>query len=461
MRLSECLNSSDINTLKKIAETHRLDCHRSSKNSLMQAIMSRFNNRKFVYEKLDSVDSEHYREALLQLVLDKRQSFSREDLAAIAKRVTGSAEDLDKRLISKFLQDGWMYRLGSGGGGTAYYLPEDLSRTMKEYMAAKLQSRVERTESAPIVYRDDQFAIIRDTVQFISFVKNNEVKTTMEGVIYKRQLMQLLESMEVKEEAVGTGWRFGYGRRFYNYPDRFALIYDYCYGRGIVEEQEAGFLSLTNKTETWLLKSDKDKLMDLVKFWRLLYRRPIPRISLVTSTIATAAKAGWTLKESVNRLVASYVSGYYYDSQEQVMEKRVYQMMVYLGLLCIGKLADGRQVMKLSDVGRELLLEEKMQDEREAVHKDASPLIVHPNFEVLLPASESRLGWELNQFADLALPDLMRIYRLTKGSVSRGFQSGWTADRMVEFLERYSGSPVPVNVKRMIARWCDEQTADK
>ncbi|WP_018133261.1 helicase-associated domain-containing protein [Effusibacillus pohliae] len=457
MRLSECLNSSDIDTLRNIAERHGFDCHRSSKNSLMQTIMAHFRNRTFIRETLAGLDSRAYRETLQQLTLDRRKSFSREDLAAIIKRATGDASDQHQRLVSQLLRDGWLYRLGSQGGKSAYYLPEDLLQTMKEYITEELQKRVEQIESPPVVYRDDQLAIVRDAMQLIAFINNHDVKITQDGVIYKRQLLLLLDSMEIREDLLNTGWRFGYGRRFHDYPDRFALIYDYCYGRGLIEELEEGLLALTDKVEPWLRQPDKQKLYDMVKFWRLLYRRPIPRLALAVSTIASATRNRWTTKESVNQLISPYVNCYYYDSQQQVMEMRIYQMLVYLGLLWFGKLPDGRDVMRLSDLGREILLEELPADEPEPVLADSAPLIVQPNFDVLLPASEAgKLAWELSQFSELVRADMMRIYRLTKASVRRGLQNGWSTDRILGFLDRHSGNLLPRNVKRMIERWSEE-----
>ncbi|MFC4768945.1 helicase-associated domain-containing protein [Effusibacillus consociatus] len=455
MRLSECLNSSDIDALRKIAERYDFDCHRSSKNSLMQTIMAHFNNRKFIQDRLLSLESKEYRDALMQIVMDKRQCFSREDLSAIAKRAIGNQSGQETQLITNLLRDGWVYRLGSHGGKTAYFVPEDVMKTMKEFLAVQLQSQVETISGPPLVYRDDQFAIVRDAVQFISFVKNHDVKITQNGVIFKRQLLQLLDSFEIKEEPVTGGWRFGYGRRFFDYPDRFALFYDCLYSRGIIEEQEAGILAVTDKTEEWLEKPDKNKLLDLVNFWRLLYRRPIPRLSFALNTMARAVCKKWTLVESVNQLLSPYVGDYYYDNQVQVMEKRIYQMMVNLGLLCYGKLVDGRAVMRLSDLGRELLLEETADEAKETLLPETTPLIIQPNFDLLLPAAEAgRLDWELSQFTDLIRADMMRVYRITKSSISRGLQKGWSYQRIIGFLDQHSGSLLPVNVKRMIERWC-------
>lgn len=455
MRLSECLNSSDINTLRKIAETHNFDCHRSSKNSLMQSILFHFNNREFVLDKLSSLDNQVFRETLLQLTADKRTIFSREDLIAIARRVAVGEFGSEKQLVNRLLTEGWLYQLGGSGGRNTYYLPEDLLRTIKEFVSGHLRSQVEKASEMPVVYRDDQFAIVRDTIHFLSFVKNNEVKLTMDGVIFKRQLNLLLERLEIRETPLANpGWRFGYGRRFHDYPDRFALIYDYCYNRQLISEEDSDVLVLSDKAEAWIQRDLKQNLLDMFRYWRLLYRRPIPKISLAVSTLARAAQGEWTLTQSMNRLLSNYVTEYYYDTQETVMETRIYQMMVNLGLLCRGKLTDGRDVIKMSDLGQKFLLEELTCTGEETAEPPSFSLLIQPNFDILLPAEETgTIDWNLSQFADLIRPDAMRLYRITKSSLQRGFYAGWTAKTIADFLGMHSGHAVPGNVIRMIEQW--------
>ena len=61
MRLSECLNSSDIDTLRRIAEAYRFDCSKSSKNALMQEIITHFRNRNFIAGALEEIPDAAFR----------------------------------------------------------------------------------------------------------------------------------------------------------------------------------------------------------------------------------------------------------------------------------------------------------------------------------------------------------------------------------------------------------------
>ncbi|TCP58948.1 XPB/Ssl2-like helicase family protein [Tumebacillus sp. BK434] len=461
MRLSECLNSSSVDTLRKIAESYAFDCSLSSKNALMQEILSHFNNRKFIECAYAKLQEDAYKEAVSQLMLDRRETFSREDVLAMVRRTgEGSPEDGQKQM-QRMLGDGWLYCLNSKGGRQIYYIPDDLRRTMRDHLADSLKRRVRIAESAPIVYRDENMALQRDLALFLNFVSKNDIRITKDGTILKRVQQQILALFEIKEEPLGkVAWRFGYGRRFHDYPDRFALIYDYCFSSGLIEETGEGELLATPAAAEWLLQPEKARAADLFRYWRLLYRRPIPQLKLCIATLAQTAKGDWVHAASMNELLTPYVGNYYYEQAELVMEQRIYQMLVHQGLLAHGQLADGTAVIKLTAFGREFLLDEAVEIEEEPAElltERTMPLIIQPNFDLLVPLeSFERIAWELEELTELIRVDTMRVHRLTKKSVLRAFDFGWTCETVLDFLREESDGLLPGNVERMIEQWAAE-----
>jgi len=464
MRLSECLNSSDVTTLQKIANSYQFDCSKSSKNALMQEILTHFNNRSFVADAYTGIKETTYRDALAQLMLDNRQEFSREEILAMVRRAGQTKEGADQKSMQRLLHEGWLYRLNSKGGRQFYFIPEDLRRTMREYLSENLKQQVEVAAMEPIVYRDENLAMVRDTTVFLDFVQKNDVRITKDGKIIKRTQQQLFTLFEIKEEVLGdVAWRFGYGRRFHDYPDRFALIYDYCYQRGLIEETPDGCLVLGTKAEAWKGQDEKERLQDIFRYWRLLYRRPIPRLKLCIATLAQAAKQDWIHVTSMNRLLSPYVGDYYYDKAQSVMEQRIYNMLVHQGLLAHGQLADATAVIKVTALGREILLDEEVTIE-DAVPQEVErmPVIIQPNFDVLVPLETyAAIGWELDEVTDMIRVDTMRVHRITKSSVFRAFDQGWTGETAVEFFREESGGMLPGNVERMIQQWASEFGAVK
>ncbi len=84
------------------------------------------------------------------------------------------------------------------------------------------------------------------------------------------------------------------------------------------------------------------------------------------------------------------------------------------------------------------------------------PLIVQPNFEVIVPAEAAPLTvYRLEQVADHVTRDRASIYVLTQSSVLRAMESGLSADQMLAFLIEASGRDLPQNVAYSIRGWAD------
>jgi len=468
MRLSECLNSSDIDTLRKIAEAYEFTCSKSSKNALMQEIMAHFNNRKFLAAALDDIKEQAYREAVAQLMLDNRREFSREEVLAMMRRAAELREGQlgdgsEKEFLQRLLGSGWLFRLNSKGGRQFYFIPDDLRKMIRDHLAEGFKSRVRVAQQPPIVYRDENCAMARDCAVFLNHAAKQELRITKDGTLMKRKQQEIFSLLEIQEEVLqNVQWRFGFGRRFHDYPDRFALIYDYCYNRGLILEGQSGQLEVTAKAEEWCRQPEKERAEDLFRYWRLLYRRPIPKLKLCIATLSAAAKNDWVHASSMNELLAPYVTDYYSEKAPALMEQRIYNMLVHLGLLAYGQLADGTAVLKVTPLGRELLLQEEgaedEPEEAEAVRGEPYvPLILQPNFDLLVPQDGyERIAWELEEVTELIRVDTMRIHRLTKASVTRAFDLGWTGETVLDFLCEETGDMVPGNVERMIEQWESE-----
>ncbi len=81
-------------------------------------------------------------------------------------------------------------------------------------------------------------------------------------------------------------------------------------------------------------------------------------------------------------------------------------------------------------------------------------IVVQPNFTVLAmePISDAVLV-DLDHFADSRGGDRAVTYEITRESLYRGQQSGWSAERVTAFLEKHQGASVPANVKRTLDEW--------
>jgi len=172
--------------------------------------------------------------------------------------------------------------------------------------------------------------------------------------MYKRQLGQALELMSVGEGVPGkAGWRFGYGRRFRDYPDRFSLLYDYAFHEGMIRENP----DRLTVTEAGLAAAESPEPFDparLYRFWMRLYKKPVANLAALVQWVARLA-GSWTTVSSLYEVLQPIVRPYYYDQEKEVLELRVLRMMMHLGLLRWGETETGETVVRMTPQGKAIV----------------------------------------------------------------------------------------------------------
>ncbi|GAB7387535.1 hypothetical protein BSNK01_13720 [Bacillaceae bacterium] len=337
MNLAELLTYSDIGQLNRLAHTYEIECNTNSKNELIQSILSSVKRRDRLQKHIRALGAEEFH-FLLQLMLDNRTAFTLEDLHAKAKAAyPAEAEKSTYRaLVSRALKNGWIFP-DVGRFSSLFQVPSDLRQDIRNEIRTFLQERLAFAEEVKI-YRDEGAAILEDLVIFLRYVRDYEPQVTNEGVIYRRHQQQLMELFAVPEELVPKGgWRFGYGRYFKDYPDRFSLIYDYCFFRGFIEEGPDR-LRLADNGAIFLAQfaqsgSRLHEWSPLIKFWMRLYKRPVAQLPLHVQLLQLLLADRWVREDALIRLLRPWVRPYYYDTPENIVTTRILKMMVHLGLL--------------------------------------------------------------------------------------------------------------------------------
>jgi hypothetical protein len=181
-----------------------------------------------------------------------------------------------------------------------------------------------------------------------------EIMLSPDNSMYKRQLQQILELMSVKEAMVTKGaWRFGYGRMFKEYPSRFSFIYDYCFFHHWIAEQNS-ILVLTDAGKNKVLEGSKENLVQVYRFWMRLYKGPIPNIQSIVQWIQRLT-GSWVTAASLGEVLCKLIKPFYYDSSESILEQRILQMMMHLGLIRIGEDELHGRVIQMTKLGSEVI----------------------------------------------------------------------------------------------------------
>ncbi|MEF3301782.1 hypothetical protein [Paenibacillus sp. GYB003] len=337
MNLAEMLCYADIGQLSRIANTYDCKCNGHSKNELIQSILAQV-GRKDVFEReLGALRTEDIR-FLNSIMFEMRDMFSLEELIARAQQshFEPTGENRNPRdMIANFKHRGWLFNGHSQTTKYLFHFPQDLKKRFTDAMVRSFGRNLEFADD-PAVYRDEQRLIVDDLYNLLHYIYHNEIVLTSDGAFYKRSLLQLLDRLLIKEEPVArSAWRFGYGRKYRDLPDRLSFLYDYCYYHDYVDEQP-GRLALTDKGVQAVLEGRRENLADVYRFWLKLYKGPIPNLQSLVFWIGKLA-SDWVGAKSLSAALCPLIRPFYYDSPESIFEQRIVRMMMHLGLLRVGE----------------------------------------------------------------------------------------------------------------------------
>ncbi|MBX6352863.1 MAG: helicase-associated domain-containing protein [Thermoflavifilum sp.] len=446
MKLAECLNTADITTLRRIADHYGLPGSRHSKLALLQEILFAFRSRPFLDAQV-SAWHQRREQALIRLCLDPRSAFSAEELQGLF-RASGLSEDS----IGDCVSEGWLFPTTRFRGRLQYCIPEELKQRLRACVIGHFAQQVVTSDEGPVVFQDEEHALARDLDVLLEYTAHHDVRLTVDGAMYKRNLQQLLELLEIREAPLEGGWRFGYGRRFHDYPDRLALIYDFAYAQRYIEERDDGRLAVTDEAAEWMRLGAVEKQRALFKFYVSLYRRPILRLPQIIQLLAHVGTR-WTESASMLQALGPLVNAYYYDTREQVWNSRILKMMLHLGLIRRGHDETGRDWFQITKLGQQLITPDALPSTGDEDRAPLRILIVQPNFEIAVTGETPFILNELSHFATLHQGGALRIYRITEESVQDGLKAGHRLSEWLEFLHAYAQTAIPGNVERALRDW--------
>lgn len=369
MNLADMLSYADIHQLSRIAGTYNCECNGHSKNELIQSILSTVGRRDIFDRQIGALSTQDIR-FLNSLLFDQRGSFSLEELIARVQQSRFEKEETDaawnpRDTITRFKQLGWLFNGHSQQTKYLFQVPADLKRRFVTALTKRFEQQLDAVEEPP-VYRDEQKLILDDIANFLLFLRDQEVMLTSDNAMYKRSLQQVLDRLAVREEPVGkTAWRFGYGRMFREYPNRFSFIYDYCYYNDLITEHHQ-VLALTEQGLARVNEGGKEDPVQVYRFWLRLYKGPVPHLQSIAQWLNRLCK-GWVTFDSVKRVLGPLIRPFYYDTPDSILEQRIVQMMMHLGLIRIGEEERHGRVIQVTKLGSSIIEGTYVPDEENIV----------------------------------------------------------------------------------------------
>jgi hypothetical protein len=356
MNLAELLSYTDIQHLHCIANTYECQCSGHSKNALLQTILSTISRKDILKNRIESLTLTELR-LLNSLLFDKEHMFSKEELLGRTKycMFEGSehCQQNEREIVSKFKKWGWLYHGYTVQDKFLFHIPQDLKKRLRDVLVNRLEQLI-CIGSEPSSYEDHGCKLSIDIMHFLRYLQQvKRLPLTAGFVLPQRQLTKIIQQMTVRETHVHKhGWRFGYGRMFKMYPNRFSFIYDFCCHFHYIDLNDQ-CLSITDQAQSFFTFCKTKTDLQLYQYWLHLYRPPIPNLHVIVNWIQRLTTQ-WVTVETLKQTLCPFIRPYYYDSPETILDERILQMLYYLGIILRGVHEEKGDVVKLSIRGLEV-----------------------------------------------------------------------------------------------------------
>ena len=313
--------------------------------------------------------------------------------------------------------------------------------------------------------RKDKNLLISDLIIFLSFIAKEELKLTAKKEISKKDQERFIEKLHIKNEA------------------RSQFIESLALDFGLIKISSDQYI-LTDKINEILPITDEDLIRLFFKyiFFGLEsiegFKRKEIFISRVNElNIRIVLDAIKKVEVGENIFIKSFIKKLqnklfdekdenrwiYFD--DKFFEKVISDYLLWLGIVD-GGFIEGKMIsFSLTEFGKELLTSERKASKEPIIYLDKSCgvkpkkiLFMTPNFEIPVLSEEiDKIAlFDLNRFADIQKADMVSLYQITSETIMKGIESGFSLDKIIYFLKKYSSNDIPQNVIYQLRDWASK-----
>lgn len=324
MNLIDVLLFQDRRELVNLLNDSNCHYNRNSKRELIEILYPKLLNSDDLFLRFQQL-SNYSKQLTLSLCYDKKLFLSRQELNGFIKSV-------NQHNLSTYLNElrtaGILFKYA----GENFLIPEQIKKEISNRLKSALNEQSIFLPSRSNENPKEMF-IINDIISFIDTISERQLPLTKSGMLHKKDFQLIMKQFNVQEMLPTEKWRFGYGRRFSQYPDRFSLIYDFCFNKSWIKEDN-GYLKLGMAVEQLNDLKIADLIKEIVLFWQNTYRRAVPTISTLFNLFIDALIDGEGIEEEVIvDQFLPYIEQYYFDSKENIILKRFLTMLDYLNIV--------------------------------------------------------------------------------------------------------------------------------
>lgn len=329
-----------------------------------------------------------------------------------------------------------------------YFIPAELMPTLQRLLAARMAEQVAVPPPAGAAGSGAP-DLVEELYRFLAYVYRQEVPLTQQGIIFKRHLRALADLLGVEGISGGEDDLLP-GR----YPEPLGFLTGFCLDYHLVVRAE-GVLRPGQELAFWLHRPESELRGALFDYWEDRYYYPDLQSFL---HLARSVPQHWISVPAAARELEPVL----HPSQRAPLLPRLqHHLNHFLGPLRLFDLAhdpEGNLLCRLTEAGRILLSTEDRANRpelpRAAPEAGAYQFVLQPTGELIAPRPlPLPVLWQLEVMADLEQRGPALVYRLSRDTVYRALQAGYTGEGLADFLRRHSRTGLPQNLAFDIGAW--------
>jgi len=340
---------------------------------------------------------------------------------------------------------------------------------------ALLRSLPPREETKLDVWKTLGVDLLSDLTTLFYAIKNNRLRVTQAGEIYRSSVKRLLGSL------------LSNNKGDFEEDEVFQFLLQFSYAAKLIRKGPDRQLLLTPKGTEWESLPVEQKIRDLLRyaieerglggeyFHQVRLRRILlermratrPGLALDTLALPYLARNAYFRRLRTYQVREFFQNRFQYvqdspleDPVEMAanlltwMRRRLY----LLGLVELGTGGGKVVAARVSPLGARVL---GFRASSATAQATGGSLVVNPDFEVLLFPDEGDPGlvYSVDRFAQRVKSDRIYQYRITATSIERAIVEGMTAAEILAVLSEKSRTEVPQNVIYSIRSWSEKVKA--
>lgn len=316
-------------------------------------------------------------------------------------------------------------------------------------------SNARRTADGEVRVRENYgLAAHHDMLHILSTIAHEKVTVTRQGRIYKRAMKKIDEGCRLQED------QFAGVVRFSDHYKNIIFWQDYLMDAGLMTIKSfvacvqmptvSAFLHVPY--EQWSNSLFTFYLKELLKSADEIRSLPVNFLYEVFLRFGSE----WELKRSITDVIEKWTKKWNIFSDDRIMDDLFFHPLLLFGLIETGTDAQNREVWRWTDSGKAVMHSLSGEKQAGAVDALTDDIYVQPNLEIMVPENIlPAIRWRIETFAEMKKSDAVLIYEWSGQRIEQAIEAGWTLEKILEFIRKYSKNPIPDNVVRTLGDWTE------